>query len=96
MKAIALLISVVSARFAPWRGRSDAMILSGLPLPPYWSFPHDDDGNGVTDVRECDVARPLAAKAPSKATPRKAPPANRRTFVTSPPFELTDTTLTQV
>src|SRR5690242_16405635 len=46
MYAIALFISVVSARFAPWSGRSDAMITFGSPLPPYWSFPHDDDGSG--------------------------------------------------
>ena len=48
MYAIALFISVVSARFAPWSGRSDAMMNCGLPLPLYWSLPQDDDGNTVT------------------------------------------------
>src|SRR4029453_5961341 len=71
--AIALFISVVSARFAPWGGRSEAMMYCGLPLPPYWSFPHDDDGSAVTPA--CLLAPPTApATTTSAATAATSAP----------------------
>jgi hypothetical protein len=59
-----LFISVVSARFAPWSGRSDAMMNCGLPLPLYCSFPHDDDGKTVTPAL---LAPPMAVAATTSA-----------------------------
>src|SRR5919106_1406725 len=53
-------ISVVSARFAPWSGKSDAIRKSGSPSPSYRIGSQDADGRAVT--------------SPSPPSPSSSPP----------------------
>src|SRR2546422_715511 len=67
MNAIARFISVVNDRFAPWSGRSDAMMNCGDPPAPYWSFPQEEAGR--TYVPDCFLAPPRAAVTITSVAP---------------------------
>src|SRR5437870_9282848 len=80
-------ISVVWARPAPWSGRSDATMKSGLPEPLYCTGPHDDDGSGVTALADLVALLAVPARAANATATRIAPataPTERRAFTLPP------------
>src|SRR5713101_7696092 len=84
MNASARAISVVSALLAPCKGRSDAMMNCGLPLPLYCNGPQEDDGR--TEIA-CllELARPDPTTAP--AAQARNTPSRIRFFIRSSRFE---------
>ncbi len=83
-KTIAFVISIVCVRLDPCSGRSDATMKSGLPEPPYCTFPHADAGNGVT-LLVALPAIPTMASAMAAAAAATSPPMKNR-FLTHSSF----------
>src|SRR5436190_11869072 len=88
MNAIARFISVVSARFAPCNGRSEAMISCGEPPPLYCSFPQEEAGR--TYCPDCLLEPPRAPATTARDAPTAATstPSTIRFLKVVPPFRL--------